>query len=291
MVTTVPVASSSATTGGGGWGGGNILNRPKPQSILGDFFNPGVKTFQTVFIASNSLLCPFTIVSCTPMAAPPATPPSKSLNPQMKQQSWCSIRTMMSQLTGIRCHNWQHVVHFTTWSSTRTRRWRWSRISTNSHSDFLYSTSITLQYRWWTLWSSYEPSSPVTLSGKDIHTKPSNEHIQKCSSSGKMNVSPSVCVQFYRADHWKSPHLLDHCVVSRVFCSHQKGLERIVWTASCLTCLEEEPVWALHKATSRQWARKTVGDPSHPAHNSSHRLRSIRTRTSRREECLSIHVL
>lgn len=46
----------------------------------------------------------------------------------------------------------------------------------------------------------------------------------------KMHISLRVCTQFYRAT--KSPHLIRHCVVYRVFCSHQKRQERIMRTST-----------------------------------------------------------
>lgn len=81
----------------------------------------------------------------------------------------------------------------------------------------------------------------------------------------KMNASHRVCTQFHRAT-------IECLLTSSITVwfptssAHtKKRLERIVGTTGHLTGLKQEPVWVLHKASSRQWARKKVGDPIRPA--------------------------
>ena len=103
----------------------------------------------------------------------------------------------------------------------------------------------------------------------------------------KMNISPKIRTQFYRATI--ESVLTSSITVWYVASSaHTKQrLERIVRTARRLTGQEQSPVSVLHDARVRKRASRIVADPSHPAHNlfrklpSGHRFRSISTRTTR----------
>ena len=52
------------------------------------------------------------------------------------------------ETAGTRCHIWQCGVHATTWSSTPTRRWRWSWTSGDTYPPTPYFLSTAPQFRW-----------------------------------------------------------------------------------------------------------------------------------------------
>ncbi len=128
---------------------------------------------------------------CTPMIAPLKTPLSSSWITQTTLQSSVSSRkatSLLKQTLDKRLSSWLSGAVLTTWSSTRSKQWRWSWTSGETPLISPHSPSSTAQWRHSGSWDHH-------LSGPEV----GHSHRLHCKKGPTKVVLPSSAEEVWPA--------------------------------------------------------------------------------------------
>ncbi len=198
----------------------------------------------------------------------------------MTPQSSASSRMVTSLLTDRRLRSCLFGAVLTTWSSTRSKQWRWSW--TSGETPLLSPTHHHEQH--------CDCSGVIQIPGHH-HLPPSwDTHIVsivKKAQLRKFNLPQELLIQFYSA------------IIESVLCtsitvwfssatkSDLRRLQRVVRTAEWISGTTLPSLQELYLSRVSKRAGKITLDPSHPAHSlfellpSGRRYRALSTRTTR----------
>ncbi len=192
------------------------------------------------------------------------------------------LLSVTSLLTDRRLRSWLSGAVLTTWSSTRSKQWRWSWTSGETPLLFPHTPSWTVLWMQWSHSGSWAPPSLRTWSGTIMR---------------KFNLPQELLKQFYST------------IIESVLCtsitvwfssatkSDLRRLRRVVRTAERIIGTTLPTLQELYSSRVSKRAGKITLDPSHPAHSlfellpSGRRYRALSTRTTRHRDSFFLQAI